>query len=314
LNYNTLAFTIHRKCSAACSMCCFESTPICTETLDRERILAYIDESKDIDEIKTVSFTGGEPFMTFSDLVRLVRAAKAARKRVTTISNSFWATSYENAYNKLAILKEAGLDHLSLSHDSYHKEYVKTEYVKNVLNAAIQLGIQTTLAMVVVKDEKIGNIINDLGSGLYGPTIEIVPCLPAGGARTTFKDDQFFRSLSVEGLRCIYDGNIVVTYSGKIYPCCSQMVMDTELTVGDYTNLSLKEALNNIKNNGLLYLLRNENFDYLIDVAKNNIGIDVPDKVVNVCELCAILFKDGNISKFKPYIFDRIQESSTLSR
>jgi organic radical activating enzyme len=46
-------------------MCCFESTPICTETLDRERILAYIDESKDIDEIKTVSFTGGEPFMTF---------------------------------------------------------------------------------------------------------------------------------------------------------------------------------------------------------------------------------------------------------
>lgn len=312
MNYNTLAFTIHRKCSAACSMCCFESTPACSETLDRNRILAYIQEASQIEEIKTISFTGGEPFLTFQDLAQLVKAAKTAGKRVTTITNGYWATTYEKAYDKLTILKKAGLDHLSLSHDSYHREYVKTEYVRNILKAAVQVGLHTTLAMVVVKGEKIGEIIDDLGDGLYGPEIEIVPCLPAGGACKTFHQNQFDRSLSVEGLRCIYDGNLVVTYAGEIYPCCSQMVMDTGLRIGNYTRISLKDALDNIKNNGLLYLLRNESLDYLVAIAKNELNIHVPDKVVNVCELCAILFKEENLSRFKPYIIERVKANASV--
>ncbi len=292
-------------------MCCFESTPKSTETLDRDRILSYIAESKDIEEIKTISFTGGEPFLTFEDLTMLVTAAKKAKKKVTTITNGYWATTYQKAYDKLAVLKKAGLDHLSLSHDSYHREYVQTIYVKNILNAAVNLELHTTLAMVVVKDEKIGEIIDDLGNGLYSPQISVVPCLPAGGACKTFKDEQFDRSLAIRGLRCIYDGNIIVSYDGYIYPCCSQMVLDTGLTMGDYSKLTLHESLNKIKNNALLYLLRNEPLDGFVNYAKKEIGIEVPDKVVNACELCALLFCPKNIENFSPYVIDRVQQIQT---
>ena len=57
--YDTLGFTIHRACNAACSICCFSSSPACEEKLNVKRIKEYIDESKDIPEIKTIAFTGG---------------------------------------------------------------------------------------------------------------------------------------------------------------------------------------------------------------------------------------------------------------
>lgn len=45
MKYNTLGFTLHRKCNGECDICCFESNPHCTETLDINRIKIYIDEA-----------------------------------------------------------------------------------------------------------------------------------------------------------------------------------------------------------------------------------------------------------------------------
>jgi YydG family peptide modification radical SAM enzyme len=289
-------------------MCCFQSNPRCTESLDRERVKEYIRQTADIPDIKTVSFTGGEPFLTFQDLEEFIELASQSGKRVTTITNGFWARDYSIAFDKLSRLKALGLSHISLSHDNYHHEFVKSEYVKIVLEAAVQLEISTTLSMVVKKDEKVGHLIDSIGSGLYGPEIYVVPCLPAGGASIVFNDEDFHRTLSIEGLRCIYDGNIIVSYDGFIYPCCSQMILDTGLTVGSFERLSLSQALDKINNNSLLYLLRNEKFDFFIDIAINKLGMVLPEKVVNVCELCAILFTPENVPLFAPFIMDRIEE------
>lgn len=302
--YTTLAFTLYRKCSAACAMCCFSSNPRCTERLDIKRIKEYIDESKDIEEIKTISFTGGEPFMEYENLLDLVTYASKAGKRVTTITNGYWASSYDIAYVRMKKLRDVGLNHISVSHDAYHKEYVNTEYVGNLLRAAGNLGIASTMATVKVKGEKVGYIFDELDDALYGTELEVIPCLPAGGAKKAFKSCQLDHTIATDtkGLRCVYGGNIAVAYNGLIYPCCSQMVFETDLSLGYFQDLSLHDVMHKIKNNGLLYLLRNKELSVFIKYAREVLNMDLPDHIVNPCELCALLFSENNSSRFKKFV------------
>ena len=302
--YTKLAFTLFRKCNASCSMCCFDSNPNCSEKLRIERIKQYIDEAKGIEYITTISFTGGEPFLEYYELLDLVKYASSSGKRVTTITNGFWATSYEFAYSRLKELQDAGLKHISVSHDSYHKEYIKSEYVANLLKAASQIGLPSTMACVKIKGEKIEDILDGLDNSLYATDLEIVPCLPAGGAKTTFNDCDYDRTLrtDTEGLRCIYGGNLVVAYDGNIYPCCSQMVFETGLSIGNFEELSLHEVLKKVKNNALLYLLRNKELKIFTDYAKIELNMEIPEKIVNPCELCALLFSKINTPRFKEFV------------
>lgn len=305
--YNKLVLIMHKKCNAECSICCFSCNPESHEKLKLQNMLSYIDQAKDIEDITSISITGGEPFLEYRTLKQLVKKSTDNGMSVSTITNGYWATSYEKAYDWLSELQSLGLKHLNISHDKYHKEYVPSEYVKNLLDAALQLGIATTLVMVVIKKDNVGNIVDDLGNGLYGTNFSISPCLPVGAA-TDYSNDNFDRLLDTKGLRCVYGKNMVVGYDGMIFPCCSQVIYHMGLSVGNYKNMKLKEALFKLKNNALLYLIRNEKMDFFIDIAKNNLHIELPEKVVNVCELCAKLFTKENIPLFYPYVSRRIAE------
>lgn len=304
--YNTLGFTIHRACNASCSICCFSSEPTCQEKLNVKRIKEYIDESKEIKEITTIAFTGGEPFLKYDLLAELIQYAKLAGKKVNTVTNGFWANSYEKAYERLMQLKEYGLDYLSLSHDAYHKKYIKTENIKNILRATTKLEIPTSLAIVKVKDEKIGSIIDEIGNDIYTASIKVGPCLPVGRAIKTFSDEKFDRSIETDKARCAYGGNLVVCYDGTIYPCCSQVIVNTGLGIGNFEDISLKDVMKKLKNNALLYFLRNADMKFYSEFAKARLGMDIPEYIVNPCELCAILFKKENIDLFHEYVMENI--------
>lgn len=306
--YDTLGFTIHRICNAACSICCFSSNPMCTEKLNINRIKEYIYESKEIDEIKNIAFTGGEPFLAYDDLTDLILYATKAGKKANTVTNGFWATDYDKTYEMLYRLKKCGLDYLSISHDSYHRQFVKTENIRNILKVTTKLNIPTSLAIIKVKDEEVGKIIDDIGSNIYTASIKIGPCLPTGKAAESFSYECFDRTINRSGTRCIYSGNLAVFYDGTIYPCCSQVVAETGLGVGNFEEISLKRALYKIKNNALLYFLRNAKLDFYADYAKEKLGIRIPQYIVNPCELCSILFKKDNINLFHDYVMENIEK------
>lgn len=305
--YNKLVLIMHKKCNASCSICCFNCTPACKEKLDVDTMLSYIDQTENIEDITSISLTGGEPFLEYRTLRKLIQRATERGKSVSTITNGYWAVSYEEAFKRLSELKKLGLKHLNISHDRYHQEYINTDYVKNLLDAALQLGIATTLVMVTIKNDKIGDIIDKLDNSLYGTSLNRSPCLPAGAA-SELSQDCFDRIMDVNGLRCVYGRNMVVGYDGGIFPCCSQVIYETGLGIGHYNDITLSESLNKLENNALLYLIRNESMDFFIDIAKNKLNIEIPDKVVNVCELCAKLFTEENIPLFYPHIIKKIEK------
>lgn len=307
MRYKTLGFSLHRKCNASCDMCCFECNPNSKEVLDYKRIKEYIAESKEIEDIKTISFTGGEPFLEYEKLYDLVSFSKECNKHTACITNAYWAKSYNTAYELLAQLKEVGLTKMNISHDAFHKQYVPTSFVKNALYALRDLGIPVTLGMIRLKDEDIGGTINDLGDALYSANLQVFPCYPSGGALNSFGFEQFDRTLKPQNMRCIYDGNMVVLYDGTIYPCCSQVIIETGLSIGNFNDISLKEALKKTKNNALLHFLRTKELDFFMEYAKENLDINIPSLITNPCEICGLLFKKENLEKFIPYVLEQIQ-------
>ena len=85
--------------------------------------------------IPHIAFTGGEPFLIYNDLRELIKLASLSGKRVTTITNGYWASNYDLVITKIKELKERGLNHLSISYDSYHSEYIDVNNIRNILKA-----------------------------------------------------------------------------------------------------------------------------------------------------------------------------------
>lgn len=308
--YDVLAFTLTQRCPAHCEICCFESSPMCTNSLDLNRVREYIESASKIDYIKTIAFTGGEPFVIYDDLRDLIKLSSSYGKRVTTITNGYWASNYQLVFDRIKCLKENGLSHLSLSYDAYHKKFIDVNNIRNILKASMQIGLPTSLAIVKLKDEKISEIIDLLDDCLYATNLEIIPCLPVGAAKKNFELNRFEKiyDSNSKKLRCTYNGMLVVLYDGRILPCCSQAVVGTGLCIGDFNELSLEEALFKAKNNKLLYALRNSEMRCFYEYIKKFDDIELPDKVVNPCDLCMHLFRSELISRYK-FLFDNHETS-----
>jgi hypothetical protein len=146
-----------------------------------------------------------------------------------------------------------------------------------------------------------------LGEEVLCAGIMAYPVLPVGGAVKNLKEIDYIKyHIGETCLNCSYEGNLVVKYDGKIYPCCNQCVVQTALAVGDYKEDNYQQTLYNIKNNGLLFLLRTEGLFPFIEYARTKLNIVLPNKIVSSCELCKLFFSKENINKFAPFVREKI--------
>jgi hypothetical protein len=124
--------------------------------------LAQIDEvyrqAIDLGTVAEVYFEGGEPFLYYPILVEAVARAKALGWRTGVVTNSYWATSVEDALAWLTPLVEAGLDSIDLSSDLFHGDETQTPESRRGMAAAEQLGLSTDVISI------------DLPTGYRDPT------------------------------------------------------------------------------------------------------------------------------------------------
>ena len=131
------SFAIHvtYTCPLACAHCCFSSSPRNKERLDPSLVLDSI-HHLDPTTIKLVAFTGGEPFLLGTDLVRYIREASSRRFTTRVVTSAYFGTTPERAEAKIREVVDAGLNELSISWDEFHEEFVRIEWVKNVVAQA----------------------------------------------------------------------------------------------------------------------------------------------------------------------------------
>jgi hypothetical protein len=89
------------ECNFECNHCFVWSGPRQTGTMTLETIRTILPQSKDLGSIEWVYFEGGDPFLYYASLLKGVQLAAASGFRVGLVSNSYWATSAEDALENL---------------------------------------------------------------------------------------------------------------------------------------------------------------------------------------------------------------------
>lgn len=302
MNYNTIGISISKQCTAKCKICCVSANMCESDELSERQIEYYLQDLKDIDSIKMVCFSGGEVFLKYEKLLQLVKYVNKCSKQVAVVTNCFWAYDQESTYSKLKRLSDNGLNELTISYDVFHEEYIEILNIKNVITVCHKLNIPVSIQTVILNHSKNEEWINKLGCQLQDVKINYVPAYPVGNAEKNFAYEHFIRNTKKKGLFCRKNGSFSIEADGTIYPCCSPYIVKTALIIGNiHDNITLMDTYEKLEKHMILFMLRNYGFDFFVNVAAK-LNIEVPDKLIASCELCAIFFNKNNIKKFIPYI------------
>ena len=128
------------QCTLECDHCFVWGSPWQTGTMTLQDIRHILQQARDLGTIKSIYFEGGEPFLYYGTLLKAVQMASGMGFQVGIVSNSYWATSVEDAVEWLRPF--AGLlQDLSVSSDVYHWSEEVSRQSQNAQAAAEQLGI-----------------------------------------------------------------------------------------------------------------------------------------------------------------------------
>jgi hypothetical protein len=116
-------------------------------------VRGILEQSKELGGIEWIYFEGGEPFLYYATLLKSVQLAGAAGFRVGLVTNSYWATSEEDALENLRPFAGHILD-LSISSDLFHYDEKNSRMSKNALAAANELGIPLGVICIATPDDR----------------------------------------------------------------------------------------------------------------------------------------------------------------
>lgn len=97
-------------------------------------------QAEELGTVNWIYFEGGEPFLYYAVLLKGVQEAAAKGFQVGIVSNSYWATSEEDATEWLRPFAGFVQD-LSISSDLYHWSETHSQQSRNAQAAAEKLGI-----------------------------------------------------------------------------------------------------------------------------------------------------------------------------
>ena len=142
-----LHFLLTYQCIFECDHCFVWGSPLQKGTFSFDNISAVLHQAQEMETIEEIYFEGGEPCLYYPILLRSIRIAKESGFRVGVVTNSYWATSINDA--KIWLGPMAGfLDDLSLSTDLFHYDERMSKQAYYASEAARELGIPTGIITI----------------------------------------------------------------------------------------------------------------------------------------------------------------------
>ena len=166
--YTKILISVTEICTVGCRHCGFIGSIRERQPADEE-IADWVTQACDFG-IPNIIFTGGEPFQRFSLLKAGVQAASRhpARPGIGCFTSSFWGKNRATVDKFLDQLP--GLTHFYLSTDVFHQEKVPAQYVRNVIDGALERGVpHISLCITIAEDaeeQQIRSLYEDYGDRL----------------------------------------------------------------------------------------------------------------------------------------------------
>lgn len=275
-------------------MCCDSRGMVRGKTLTMEELDLILTNIRECPSINLIGVTGGEP-MLYPDLVEHIMNFDYGRKVGITIkTNGFWGANVEKA-KAFIERNKAKIEMISFSYDEFHKEFIDLKNILNIVDIANDLEVSTEIVGCFLKDGmQPGDIINEMGEHAFKTTYAYQPVINTGSAEL-FSDSQFIKVMDLEKhqAHCIglLDRTLLINARLEVYPCCSQVVENTLLLMGDLHEERLIDIIDSIDYNKVLHKIYTEGFTPFLQLLEEK-NIEYPKCLTSPCELCGFLFKN----------------------
>jgi len=134
-------FLLTYMCNLECDHCFVYSGPDAQGTFTIKQIRNVIDELTKINTVEWVYFEGGEPFLFYPLMLEGIRIARNKGFKVGVVTNSYFATTEEDAEIWLKPLIELDISDLSISDDPLHHGEEAENPAKRLIAAAQNMGM-----------------------------------------------------------------------------------------------------------------------------------------------------------------------------
>lgn len=166
-------------CNAHCGHCYLHSSPAKAKyRLSLPQMISDIREASRVG-IRSVTFSGGEPFIFPQDLFEAIGEANELGMSISLRTNGFWAVNDKITERILTFLWCNCMRNIGLSYDNFHSEFVNLENILRIIRIAEDVDVPVWLDWI--GNESKGEIWQSLGE--YMRVVRaVVPSVRVGRA------------------------------------------------------------------------------------------------------------------------------------
>lgn len=290
-----LGILLWNTCNAKCRHCAVNSSPTEVGYMTDEQIFSLIDATFQDSPKPKIGLSGGEAFLYFERLCKIIRYATEKGALVSVNTNGYWGTSLDKAIEKVQIVKSIGLKRLVVSVDDFHEEYIPREHVLNVIRACKKVHLEVELQYVSTKNSRrLADFLKEHGDVLLNVSCREIPCHPVGRASTSVKESDLFLQNTIPDGLCP-SAILSVSAYGKVIPCCNTAGHLPSLQIGTIDS-PLPELYQKFRNDPLMHVLLIKGPKALWEAAVKAGYLPRTDGYVDQCHLCYDLFRDSKIA------------------
>jgi len=302
-----LGLMLTYRCPVACPHCIVEAGPARTEEFALDQALSLIAKAEKYrnHHIRGLAFTGGEPFLDRSKLEILANYGREHGFIISVVSNAFWASTKEKAFEILTSLPAVGA--ISFSTDRHHLKSIPFGHIKNAVWAAQELDLPFNVALCTDNEED--SEFTDL-------LAEVANFVPKDGIRVAFVFP-LGRGRAMRGLRhkispkpskaaCSMASSPVVFPDGSVIACIGPVLTlpkNHPLYLGNIFQEDLAVILDRAEENPVLHAIRAIGPWSLLEWGKDfDFSFNNTDNFIEncACDVCFKIFSHlPNLDKLK---------------
>lgn len=300
LRYTNLGLLYTYRCSSSCRHCLTNSGPSRKEKIPFKWAKEYLYQAQKIG-IKTIVFTGGEPFLFYDEICSLLKICNSLGLGTQIVTNAYWADSYTRSIRLLTPLVRCGLKRIAISTDQFHSQFIKFQFVSTAIRAAKELDLDCIAVISRTKDDKVADSIRARVEK-YDIKIVDMNILP-GGRATNIPRCKLISTDSMPLGSCGPSLNPLITPDGRVVSCCSLSIYSpswSPLGLGNTYLTPLSRILKRSKENFLLRYLKIWGPSKLYEELQNtNEGKNFKVRKIyySMCELCIDLLESHSVVK-----------------
>lgn len=298
MRYHSLVLIPSDHCNISCRHCAPECGPEVRHPWDVPLLERVIAEAARVPNLrKMIHFAGGEPFLYFPQMLRLVRHGRLHGFGSSIVTNGFWGVNPARAAGMIASLVEHGLRRVELSVDHFHLEFIPTQTIRQSIRVLKDAGVFICMRVVTTRKHQVDETLRQFTpDDLDGIEVNASGLIPTGRAVRQVDAQEYY--VSEEGAHgsCANFLNLTIRPDGNVGPCCAGAENTPSLSLGNVRATPLDRIAKDAEQNLFLRQVVEEGPSSFFDALRRaGLGGKIRPQYTSICQVCSELFRDSEV-------------------